>query len=390
MSAYQDATYTRKLFDDVIALREPDRVPIIGNIFSWAIVWSKYTLSEALNDYDKLYQIYYDYAKKYRHDAVMDIGLRNPLRFYKALGIGEDYLINDQDGSINHVEKVCMAPEEYDELLANPRKFIYEKFFPRKVKSFQGTRAEAKEAIKKAMTEMVSSGEYAGRVSRDVARDFGVLMAAGISYRSAFDMLTVHLRGLKGTMGDIRRYPDKVAATVEALDEVITAALSAGRALPPPSLLTATDIVVSIVSAYMLNKQQFGKLAWPYIRRIIDMAISEGKTVFLNAEGNTEHLYDYFLEIPRGRVVILFESNDLRRAKKILGNNCAICGGIPADLLSMGTQAECIESAKRLLDDLAPGGGFVFSESKMLSYKVDALPENIEAVNNFVRSYGKY
>jgi hypothetical protein len=80
-----DAAYTRKLFDDAISLEQPDRVPILANVFSWPVVMSRYPLSVAMRDYDKLFEIYYHFARDYCHDSLHDVGWRNPLRCHDAI-----------------------------------------------------------------------------------------------------------------------------------------------------------------------------------------------------------------------------------------------------------------------------------------------------------------
>lgn len=62
-------------------------------------------------------------------------------------------------------------------------------------------------------------------------------------------------------------------------------------------------------------------------------------------------------------------------------------GGMTTDLLSNGTQEECVSYARRLCDELGKDGGFIFSENKMLSYRNDAKAENMKAVCDFVDSY---
>jgi hypothetical protein len=60
---------------------------------------------------------------------------------------------------------------------------------------------------------------------------------------------------------------------------------------------------------------------------------------------------------------------------------------MPVDLLYHGTKRENINYAKRLIDELAADGGFMFSQNKMVSYPNDCKAENLKAVNDFVREY---
>ena len=72
--------------------------------------------------------------------------------------------------------------------------------------------------------------------------------------------------------------------------------------------------------------------------------------------------------------------------KKVLPNVC-VAGGMPNELLGKGSISECVDYAHGMLDSLAPGGRYIYSESKMLTYKNDAKRENLKAVTEFVRDY---
>ena len=52
--------------------------------------------------------------------------------------------------------------------------------------------------------------------------------------------------------------------------------------------------------------------------------------------------------------------------------------------------ASVIDEAKKLMDVLAPGGGYIFTVAKGITYPNDGTPENVRALYEFVESYGKY
>lgn len=55
------------------------------------------------------------------------------------------------------------------------------------------------------------------------------------------------------------------------------------------------------------------------------------------------------------------------------------------ELLGKGTPQECVDYAKRLVDEM--GSGYIFSQDKMISFKFDCQRENLLAVNDFLRNY---
>ena len=75
------------------------------------------------------------------------------------------------------------------------------------------------------------------------------------------------------------------------------------------------------------------------------------------------------------------------QAKKILGGTACISGGFSTSLLEFGTKQQVIDEVKRLIDGCAPGGGYIFSTACGIDY---AKPENVEAMVDTVRTYGKH
>ena len=62
----------------------------------------------------------------------------------------------------------------------------------------------------------------------------------------------------------------------------------------------------------------------------------------------------------------------------------------PTQLLRSGTQRECEDKAKELVDAMAPGGGYIFDIGRTLLTNNDAKIENLQAVVKTVREYGVY
>ena len=65
--------------------------------------------------------------------------------------------------------------------------------------------------------------------------------------------------------------------------------------------------------------------------------------------------------------------------------NCCVIGGMTSKLLSQGTKEECVDRVKYLVDELGPKG-FILGQDKMMSYRVDAKPENVLAVCEYMQS----
>ncbi|MBI2194800.1 MAG: hypothetical protein HYU36_22700 [Planctomycetes bacterium] len=81
---------------------------------------------------------------------------------------------------------------------------------------------------------------------------------------------------------------------------------------------------------------------------------------------------------------------DSRRLKKEFGDSLSFWGGgvDTQHVLPKGTPQQVREEAKRRIDDLAPGGGFVFNT--VHNIQADVPPENILAMREAVAQFGQY
>ena len=81
---------------------------------------------------------------------------------------------------------------------------------------------------------------------------------------------------------------------------------------------------------------------------------------------------------------------DTRRLKQTYGKDIVFWGG-GADtqrILPFGTPDEVSDEVKRRIDDLAPGGGFIFDVVHNIQPNIP--PENIIAAYDTAYEYGKY
>ena len=64
-----------------------------------------------------------------------------------------------------------------------------------------------------------------------------------------------------------------------------------------------------------------------------------------------------------------------------------IYGGLNTDVMGHGTPKQCVDMAKRAIDELGCEGGLVLTENKFTAFPNDMNPENLKAVANFVLEY---
>lgn len=81
---------------------------------------------------------------------------------------------------------------------------------------------------------------------------------------------------------------------------------------------------------------------------------------------------------------------DTRELKRLFGKDVSFHGGgvDTQRILPRGTPAEVRDEVKRRIDDLAPGGGFIFAT--VHNIQADVPPENIVAMWEALQEYGAY
>ena len=91
--------------------------------------------------------------------------------------------------------------------------------------------------------------------------------------------------------------------------------------------------------------------------------------------------------LPAGRTAWLFDRTDLRLVKKCFAGFACFGGNVPVSLFTAGTPAQMEDHCKRLLDDVAPGGGFFLSTGAPVD---EANPAVVRAFMACTEKYGIY
>ena len=108
---------------------------------------------------------------------------------------------------------------------------------------------------------------------------------------------------------------------------------------------------------------------------------------FLYSEGNYDSRLEAMCDLPKGKCLVHFEFVDMKRAKETVGQVACISGNLPISLLEYGTKEQVVEETKKLLEICMPGGGYIFDTNGGTDR---AKPENVEAMFETVREFGKY
>lgn len=403
---------------DAIELKVPDRVPVwlgMGNFF-FAARYCGLTTSS----------MYYDQA------AFREAGKKTFLDFEPDIiqgsrNVSSGLILELLDSKTNRwpggnlpadapqqfVEGEYMKADEYDWFLSDPSDFVFRGYLPRthgtleplsKLPPFRtmiggtGLTASlglfARPEFKELAGKIYQAAQEHDRLRKDLT-DFDEEMArlgfpsrqgAGGAGGAPFDMVSDNLRGMRGTMLDMYRCPDKLLATCDRILEWrIAQAVPANpktRGNPKMSggaLHRGSDGFMSL--------KQFETFYWPGLKKATLVNIELGYAVSHFFEGVWDQRLEYLLELPKGKVIFHCEKTDLFRAKEILGEHMCIQGGVPPTLLEVGTPQEVEEHCQKMIKIVGKNGGLILGPGSAID---EAKPANIRAMVESVKKYGWY
>lgn len=385
MTAQEMKDYRIKLFRDATSMEnKPDRLPHLSNFWTWQVLDMGYKFSQATHNYDVMEKVMLGFHERYGFDGYQETGIRNPQRVTETLG-DSIYVIDDEKEIFCLQDHSYLETDEYDDLIANPTKFVWEKVLPRKFYKFRP------DMDPQLMVDCVKENQLFWNKAFERNGKLEAMGVPGlISPKNGFASLGIEylfsgLRGIKGISIDMRRSPEKVRAACDALDSISAEPVVQNliRDVHGPDMGYCFDMLVAILAHTILNMKQWEMFYWPPLKRILDEVVAKGKTIQLFIEGSFLRFADYFKDYPKGHIALQIESDDILEVRRAFPN-CCVIGGMTSQLLGQGTKEQCVDRVKYLIDELGPKG-FILGQDKMMSYRIDAKPENVMAVCDYVR-----
>jgi hypothetical protein len=380
----------KQLFSDAIRHeRKPKRVPILSHAWTWKGCDAGYNLKEYFYDYEKRFDAVCQHQEKYEYDCLIELGNRNPLPVADCFGESL-YKISEDLMHFNLKDYALMDEDDYPNILRDGTlKFKFERAVP--FRYGVTDKQQMMDSYGKAAREYLKMVEYNVRITDQLVNKYGVPGLNRGQVGFPVDGVVSGFRGMTGLSIDMRRQPDNLEAFLKLLDHEGWPAIQKilDTYNPDEDDTFCTSLRLTSLSHTLLSKQQFGRFSWPYIKKFVDALAERHWIGILYLEGTVQHILDYLREIPEGTIGILIEQEDPVQLKKQLPN-ITVIGGYPSALLYTGTEQQCIDRAKKLIDEAAYDGRYIFSTDMMLSYPEDGKGENMKAVVDFVKDYGKF
>ncbi len=388
-------------FDDPVALRkervaafngairkdvEPTRIPTYSNGHTWWIYDAGYKLTECVFDYTKMFDAVCRFAEIYQFDSYTAVGARNAATYMcKAAGLLDNQIYDlDREEGLNVTDSEKMSSDEYAARIEKgAAKFAFENVLPRLFK----TKEAAIEGIAKAARVAAETNIYSAKILDRLYNHYGVPDQVSGVFVPPFEEV-MNMRGIKGMSLDLRRKSDELDdfchKAYEQLGGGINFVLSQYN---PDRDVCFTNWTYGLAHTFLSGKQ-FERFYVPYFNELVDVTVKNDWTAMFLMEGSVKPEEDYFRDMPEGHFSLYLENDDIREFKKNVPNLTPL-GGLGRTNLGLGTPEQCIDEAKGLIDDVGYDGKYIMSTASIMSWPIDAKGENLKAVMDFVREYGK-
>lgn len=397
---------------DAIALKTPDRVPVLGLLGYIPALWAGISVKEAMYDLDKCMDAWTRAMEYFAQDMV-----ENPftIRFLgrtldaldfqqlKWAGRGVDDYTPYQ-----FIEGEYMKEDEYDHFLFDPTDFIIRRYWPRVFKAFEpfaalpplreimsyymgltnffffstpemtealGALAKAAQGAKEMVTNAIAF------VERMKSLGFP-MQAAGIT-QAPFDTISDFMRGTRGGMIDMFRHKDKL---LEATEKMLPIMFELGMGTKRRGGKRVFIPLHKGLDGFM-STEQFKTFYWPTLKRLLEMLIAEDLNPVVLWEGDCTSRLEIIGDIPARKAVYHFERTDIFKAKEIIGDTVCLRGNVPLSLLCTGTPDDVKAYCRKLIDEVGKGGGFIMDAAAVVD---NAKYENLKAMIDFTKEYGRY
>jgi uroporphyrinogen-III decarboxylase len=404
-----------KRLRDAIELKEPDRVPVVlaMNYFP-----ARYVNGVTVKDSFYNYEVWCEATKKTILELKPDIIAPGAGGSGPALEALEPKLFKWAGGGLGpdlmhqFIEGESLKSDEYDLFISDPGDFILRYYLPRVWKTLEpfsslpplqslvGSSTMALQATSFAVPEIIQAFEGIFKAGQEAQKyrqatmnlneeladlGFPTLHHGGVA--PPFDTISDYLRGMRGTMIDMHRRPDKL---LEVCDILMPRSIESG-ALTLQSKRGNPKRVGSYLhngSDELMSPTQFDTFYWPGLKKVAEAMTDMGMVYVPLYEADWTSRLEHLLEFPKGKTIARFALTDFVKAKEILGGHTCIMGGVPHSILQIASPHEIEEHCKNLIDTVGKGGGFILSTSTGITN--DAKPENVKAMVDAVRKYGVY
>lgn len=401
-----------KLVSDAVALRETDRIPICISHGALPYFLSEdTTYKDSMYNYEKATKAQLRYYSEFMPDSYMTTGYTSG----KACELAGANMI-DWPGrpgtkvpdftSYQVIEREYMLQDEYDELLTDFTGFMLRKYIPRAFPKLSGLDSvsfnptivlstkplaglyskqflDACELLGQIGVEDGRAAEASAEISKGTAA-LGIPPLVTGAGQVPYDILADYFRGTLGIFDDLLECEDMIERACYMFADKQIAGFQYFKNANMPVKRVFFPLHKGMDG--FMSPKQYERLYWRPYMKVIEALAELGVDSYIYGEGPYDSRIEQMADVPVGKTIIHFEKADMVRAKKVLGDRACLSGFFPIYLLEYGTKQQVIDEAKRTIDILAPGGGYIFDTNAIIE---NVKRENLEALYETIREYGR-
>ncbi len=375
---------------------KPDCIPIRPFVAEFTARYSGFTCQQVTHDYRLAFEAVCQTVKDFDWDAVVPnmvyvwTGLAHALglKYYSIPGIDLDPNTGFQYKEPSE-DQAFMREDEYDDLIADPTGFLYEKWLPRVagevVEIGKPAKARTYQALVKTAMAMYDYFYAFGPQIERLKTEYGTASAIAGIFKAPLDIIADKLRGYIGLTMDLLIQPDKVLKACEALMPHL---YYVAKTTADPEKLVPIGFWMHRGCTPFVTREQFHKFYWPTLKPIIEELWRDSHQVLFYAEGNWDDHLESFAELPEKSIVFHIDRSSPEKAQKVLGEKFCLSGGLSNVTLAVGSPRDVREQCKKLIKLLGKDGGYIMDASAIIQN--DAKIENVQAFTEATREYGIY
>lgn len=394
--------------DQAVALQEPDRVPFIPTWNNFYQLEYNVSFGESMRDPMTLMPAVDHVMDRYEPDllylpTVFPSPAMNRAGAKYSRYPGEFHKLGDEI-PYQYIDKQFLEDEDYDKFLKDPTWFMF-KLLGRKYANFAGIEMLNPYAMNNsAIYSLAPLGIPPVQASLQAMMETGNLVMENLGKMTAmsmhcvdrgfipfgtatcmcpFDEFADHVRGIMEACMDCIEEPERLEAALEICEQHIPTFIANAKMQHAKYLF----VPLHCGPDDFMSLDSYKKFYWPGLKKVLLAAIEAEMTPIVICEGKYHTRLEVLADVPRGKVVYFFEDTDLVKAKQVLGDVACIGGGMPTEYLMMGDKQRVIDHTKKMIDLLAPGGGFIMTNSLAID---QVKTENLEAWKDTLFEYGKY
>jgi hypothetical protein len=310
------------------------------------------------------------------------------------------------------VEGEFMKEDEYDMFLSDPSGFVVRRFLPRMYGALLPLEKLPRLDILyqgfEGLTPLLASPEFvqmASRVAEAGKQMQEFRQAIGNSYEelaqlgfpawapvitggvggAPFDTVSSFLRGMKGSMMDMYRQPEKL---IQACEMIIERRIAGG--IPAASLTTRGNPKMIGMPLWrgdkaFMSEAQFNRFYWPGLKRALQATVDLGYVPVPFFEAEFGDRLARLLELPKGKIIASVETVDAVKAKEILGGHTCLLVRAPHSSKLWSLQ-QVENFTKELIDKCGKKGGLLLD----IRLPDKAKTEDIQAMLQSINEYSRY